>query len=244
MSKHGIRAFCLSLSAVSCSIALLAGGAQAANLSNGGTAGKFRVEGLTALSVNRTFTGQLEALTGSSTVHIAFLVPALNMTLLCASMDITEGRILSETEALLEAELLGCVVLILVEGKESESKTCQVNENAIEIAVKLLPKLHEGELYLLFEGDQSSEVGTVLIEGAKCTLPEEFVISGSAVALVKEGSVEQVTKLYTFSEPIQLLFQVGGVGDKLFVGGSEAFIDGNVTVSLTGSHILTPWSVI
>lgn len=172
-------------------------------------------------------------------------------------MDITEGKILTDSEALLKAKLLGCVVLVFVgeEEKEEESKVCSVAGKAIEITVKLLPKLHQSDggvvdLYLLFEGDAASEWGETEIEGELCPFAEaEIPIAGSAVAKVKEGSVEQITKLYTFAEDVQLLFQERKdgqfvAGDRLFVMGQEAYVEGNVTVSLTGSHILNNWSII
>ncbi len=245
-----------ALALVALGLLSLTGTALAENLGNGGVAGKFRVEGSFPLAVNRTFTGQLEQLTGKSTVHLVFLIPALSLDLLCTSMDIEEGKILTESEALLKAKLLGCTWVSLLGEKETELKSCAIKGKAITIAVKLLPKLHEDglgnvELYLLFEGDQAGgKVATVEVEGEECALGQAIPISGSAVALVKEGSVEQVTKLYTFSEEIQLLFQERTkegafvAGDKLTVANSEAFLDGNVTLSLTGTHVNKTWSVV
>jgi hypothetical protein len=253
MNKHGVRTLAISALAA-LSLLAFAATAQAANLKDGGVAGKFRVEALTALSIGRTFTGQLEQLTDKTTVHLVFLIPSANLDLLCTSMDIEEGKILSETEALLKAKLLGCAWINLIEGKETELTACQIAGKAITIAVKILPRLHDDglgnvELYLLFEGDSTNNIGTIKNEGEECALGPNAQIEGSAVALVKEGSVEQVTKLYSFSEAIQLLFQerVGGAfvaGDQLKVLNSEAFLDGNVTVSLTGSHVNKKWSVI
>lgn len=256
MHKHGSRVLGVVVFAA-LSLFVFSAPAQAENLGNGGVAGKFRVEGSFPLSVNRTFTGQLEALTGAPTiVHLVFLIPGLSLDLLCTSMDIEEGKILTESEALLKAKLLGCVWVSLLEGKETELKSCKIKGNAITIAVKLLPKLHEDglgnvELYLLFEGDQAaSKVGTIENEGEECALGAAIPIAGSAVALVKEGSVEQITKLYSFSEAVQLLFQERNkegafvAGDRLLVANSEAFLDGNVTLSLTGTHVNKTWSVV
>jgi hypothetical protein len=53
----------------------------AVNLKDGGTAGKFKVDTLFTLAPNRTFTGQLEQLTGKTTVHFVYLIPAANVAL-------------------------------------------------------------------------------------------------------------------------------------------------------------------
>ena len=61
--------------------------------------------------------------------------------------------------------------------------------------------------------------------------------------------MEQSTKLITFSEPIQRLFQERDAGDhfmagdQLLFGANEAFVDGNATLSLGGTHTNIPWSV-
>lgn len=83
MNKHRSTALGLALAVSLSVVAFAAMTAQGANLGNGGTAGKFRVEGSTALSVNRTFTGQLEALTNTMITHIAFTVPGVLKLLMC-----------------------------------------------------------------------------------------------------------------------------------------------------------------
>lgn len=256
MKRNGIKALGFSLVLVLGLMALAAVIAQAENLGNGGIAAKFRVEGSTALAVNTTFAGQLEALTGKTTVHMVLLIPERHLIILCVSADTEEGKILAEDEALLKVKFLGCTIILLAEGKEEELAGCKLKENALTLTTKILPKLHEVakgeiELYLLFEGDPAaSPLGKGEYEGKECATLPEAVITGSAVALVKEGNMEQLTKLFTFSEEIQLLFQERDkegkfvAGDRLLFGGFEAFLEGNATVTLTGSHINKKWSII
>jgi hypothetical protein len=254
--RHSIKVLGLALAGALGLMAMVAVIAQAENLGNGGVAGKFRVEGSTALAVNTTFAGQLEALTGKTTVHMVLWVPEQRLVILCVSADTEEGKILGEEEALVKVKFLGCEIKLLVEGKE-EPSGCKFKENALTLTTKILPKVHENqkegvaELYLLFEGDPAgAALGEGEYVGEGCGALPEAHITGSAVALIKEGSTEQLTKLFTFSETIQLLFQERNkenkfvAGDRLLFGGFDAYLEGNATLSLTGTHINKKWSVI
>jgi hypothetical protein len=255
MDKHRIRVLGCSILAALGLLALAAMIAQAKNLSDGGVAGKFRVDGSTALAVNATFAGQLEGLTPNEPVHMVLRVPDLFVLILCVSADTEEGKILAEDEALVKVKFLGCTVISLIEEEEKELSSCKLKENALVITTKILPKIHENdkseaELYLLFEGDPvNTALGKVEYAGKECAL-SEAILSGSAVALVKEGSTEQLTKLLTFSEDTQLLFQERNkegkfvAGDRLLFGNLEAYLSGSATVTLTGSHINKKWSLI
>jgi hypothetical protein len=225
-----------------------------AGLTDGGTIGRFVVEGQFTLSTGRTFTGQLEQLTGKATVHFVYAVPALNVALLCTSADVEEGKILSPFEALVKLKLLGCTVVQTNEkGEETEElKSCKPKNGTVIFWLYLLPRLHENELFILTDGDLQNEKGESIIGtleyGEECALGENVPITGSIVGQVKEGSVEQVTKLFEFSDLITFLFQQrsGGMyvaGDRLRFGANEAFPRGNLTLSLTGSHINKKWSV-
>ncbi len=261
-SKFGLRAFGLAIVAALGLMAFTAVAAQAENLGGGGVAGKFRVEGSTALSVSRTFTGAQE---GS---HGLLLVEGRNLTILCSTGKLLEGKVLTESEALVKVLFEGCTtwefnlsktIPCVVAEKEEEPAGSEkfVGKEMITATALILPKLHEvsagvSELYLLFEGDPATAAFTKFILGGKeCPLPKNTEVKGSVVALVTEGSTEQVQKLLTFSDPIQLLFQKRDAGtnkflegDRLLYGTFESFIDGSATAELTGSHVGKLWSVI
>jgi len=170
-------------------------------------------------------------------------------------MDVEEGKILSQFEALAKLRLLGCAVFQANEkGEETkELPACKPKDNEYIFSVIILPRLHESELFLLFEGDQQNAKGETIIGtiefGEECSLGESLLIRGEFVGRVNEGSVEQVTKLVEFSDLITSLFQErsGGIfvsGDRLRFGNTEEFPRGNLTLSLTGTqHIGKKWSV-
>jgi hypothetical protein len=271
MNKYGIRTLgILALAALS--LLLFVATAQAENLGTGGVAGKIKIEGLEALATGATFTGQIESLTGTSPVHMVLLIPGIKANILCAGSDVIEGKLISTNEGLLKFKYLGCVYRQRIgakeeeEGKEgAEIKTCTITDSegkagGIIVTTVFLPKLHEvspgvSELYVLFEGEPikgggTEALATVKTTGAECPLPASAAITGSVVGLVKNGNIEEVTKLVSFTDAIQLLFQIRNEknefvqGDRLLFGANEAILDGNVTASLTGIHVGITWSVI
>ncbi len=213
--------------------------ALAENLSNGGTAGNFKVEGSLALSVGVTFTGEQE---GAGKLK----VPGRNLTILCQKGDVQEGKVLKENEALGKVLFLECTANNLADTEPlpcTTHSTGQENGKILATAI-ILPKLHETELYLLFEPDGPAGTFFTTIEllGAECPLPIKNNISGSVVALVDNGN-EALTHLITFSEAIQKLFQVGEAGDHLKFGTFESYIEASANVTLNGTHVNKKWSV-
>jgi hypothetical protein len=212
-----------------------------------------------ALAAGAKFTGQLEALTAEPTVtHMVLLIPSIKALILCTSADVEEGKIINTNEGLIKVKFLGCQFRQQLGEKEGEEiKSCPINAGAgIVATAKFLPKLHEiaagvNELFLLFEGDPTTSAIATLKLGAECAFGASVDITGSVVALVKEGNVQQITKLITFSEAIQKLFQIRNEkgefveGDRLLFGTAEAFIDGNATASLIGlNHQNLNWSTV
>src|SRR5215475_3974929 len=98
MHRRGFMFTGLAGLAVLVGVVALAAVVQA-GLPDGGTIGKFIVEGQPSLSTGATFAGQLEQLTGKTTVHFVFAIPTSSVIYLCTSLDVEEGKILSQFEA-------------------------------------------------------------------------------------------------------------------------------------------------
>src|SRR4051812_25039892 len=98
MNKHRFKTPGLVLAVAIGAVALFAVVAVAANLGNGGVAGKILVGNppvatQEALATNAQFTGQLEALTTEPTVtHMVLLIPSIKALILCTSADVEEGK--------------------------------------------------------------------------------------------------------------------------------------------------------
>lgn len=273
MKKHGFRPLGPIL-AVAFALMVLAATAIAANLGNGGQAAKIKIEAQEGLATNATFTGQIERLVQpTGAVHMVLLV-GTNISILCGSTDVLEGKLISTNEGLLKFRYLGCVYRQQIglkeeeEGKEGkELAGCTVEESegkgkgGILVTTVFLPKKHEiaagvFELFVLFEGEPNKEGGkeplaTVYVGGTEeCVLKHGLVaITGSVVGL-QNGNLEEPTKLVSFNDAIQLLFQIRNAknefteGDRLLYGTTEAILDGNITTSLTGvNHTGVAWAI-
>jgi hypothetical protein len=211
--------------------------ACAANLSDGGKPGLYQILGSSSLVTGATFTGSSEG-------SVRLLVPGRHISLLCTSVDVLEGKFLSDTSALLKLLFLNCRVKVFGEGEEEEVMGCTVtNGREITMAFIALAKKHENESYVLFEPDGTESFGTISYEAEKgCILPLTGAVTGSVVAKATPGEV--VNQLLSFSKPIQELFQVGTGGDHMKYLGSDVYVDGSLSLSLTGPHLGCVFGVV
>ena len=204
MIKPRWRSLAVALSAALALLAFLAVSARAENLKDGGKAGKFKIEGSSALVVGATLAGIQE---GTS----QFLIDGKNAFTECATGT-------------------------------AEDKG--ISESAFEITFRL----HEGNLYILFEGSGAEGlIGTDEYESELCALGFKVKLKGSIVAKVDNGN-EAVKHLIEFSTPIKELFQVKNgttiEGDQVKFGNSEGLYTASWILELTGVHLGRNWSVV
>ena len=216
-AKHGLRALGLAVLAVMGMMAFTAAGAQAA-LPGESTAGEFLINlGIPLLA---TFTG---GLTGTA----SFLVEARNLKIECSSLDVPSGKFNSATDAQAELVLLGCLSFTHTGVHLSE---CQFKElETIRLLTLILPILHGGLVYLLFEPIPPSTVLGTPSYKVGCILPLNNPITGSITALLKE--LDAVNLPLLFSHAIQLL-----TGDEARFGGLPMHFNAQFNYSLTGAH--------
>ena len=244
MHKHRLRALGVSLMAALGLMAFVAVAAQAENLSDGGKAGKFLIEGSGTLVKGATFTG--------AQVGIGkLIIPKKNAYVECKKGKVTTGTGISETEVLAVVRFEECKTFELSTG--NALTFCPVlgepSKETIDATAIALPKLHESKLFILFE----PEVGKLFAEikfGAECGIGVKVKIGGTGVVAEVDNGLSQNIHTITFSEAIQRLFQKRNAkdefeaGDQLLYGAVEAFLVGSATVELAGTHINRPWSVV
>ncbi len=227
MLKSAFRSLGVAMVALGL-MAMFAVAAQAENLSDGGKVGRFLVLGSSALVAGTTFSGTL--------LHFIKLVGSKNAYILCTEGHIT-GKGISESEILFEILLLGCKAFN--DTTKAELTACPVEETKFTGIGKA--KLHEGKLYILFQ-NENEKVFEEDIFGPECGIGIKVKLTGSFVGEVDNGNAAN-DHLITFSEAIQKLFQVNGVGDKLLYGNAEAFIIGVAHLHPTGAHPNCTWAV-
>jgi hypothetical protein len=239
--KHLLRTLGLSLVAALGLMAFGAVGAQAA--------GEILVEGSAALATGRLFAKKQE---GESTL----LVPSLNIAFVCKKVT-GGGTILSGPLGtfLLEALFEECVVWSV--SKETKKlievlTSCQIlasgatkTKGHISIVGVGGVILHNiNETYLLLEGEKGEIVqplATVeFTKGIGCALSNPVKLTGAIVSKVVTGNLNTgaavVEPLVESSEFIQKL-----IGDKLFYGVNEAFLDGSWLWRQAGIHAGLKW---
>lgn len=238
MHKSIFRTFGMALMAALCLMAAFAVAAQAADLTDGGTLGNFTVLGLDTLVANTTITG-----TG---LHGILLIKGKNAYVLCASGHVVEAKGLNKEEVLARVRFLKCKAFnhttnaalgaCPVEGENALGEKETIDALAIGAA-----KLHEGKLFVVFQGHAGAEELFAEIKfGPECGIGVKVKVKGLVAAEVDNGNTA-VGHLLTFSESIQKL-----MGTKLFYGtiATEAFVNGVAHVELSGNHTGCGWAVV
>jgi hypothetical protein len=95
----------------------------------------------------------------------------------------------------------------------------------------ILPILHSGETFLLFEPLEGTSVLIVLpwTPEPGCP-PSSGTVMGSTTASI--GALDAIKQLVTLDEKVQLL-----TGDKLGFGTFPAYLQSHIELELTGAHI-------
>ncbi|HWL48864.1 MAG TPA: hypothetical protein VNT92_03235 [Acidimicrobiia bacterium] len=160
------------------------------------------------------------------------LVAARGLIMKCIELHLVPGsHINSSTDATATVEFLGC--LPFSHSTLSALPGCGTKElGTIKAAFLILPILHGGQLFVLFEPVAGQSTFTITVKpNLGCVLPLNSPIGGAISARV--ASLEAVTQLLLFDEAIQLL-----IGDVLKYGAlsNTAYIKGHVDVELAGPH--------
>lgn len=243
--KYGLKAFVLSAVVILGTMALAAGAqaqthtellfAHAEHNESGGilnpnplthmagsTLGQFLVNlGHVNLPVSIT-----AALEGTR----VFLIAERSIEVRCTGLTLSSGTINNLSNASGEVTFTGCKVFdhkTLQEVPGCLFKTLET----IKMKLVILPIIHGGEAFLIFEPPEASPFTTVSFKpGIGCTLPLNNPVAGSFSALVEE--LDAVTHTLLFSEAIQLL-----TGNLLSFGTSPAYYTAQIRLELSGSHL-------
>jgi hypothetical protein len=188
-----------------------------------------------------TFTG-----TFASTTRI--IVPARSAEASCTSGHVEEGKAYG-TVLHLTFKFLGCHAYniqdvahtypLLEGGKELP---CTIPNGTVEMKLRAVPVLHNGETFLLFEPlltgakeEKTIPVTLIEFEGESCPLPKDVLITGTFVGLPLQ--LNTASQLLSFTPTITLLFQEANLpGDKLLFGKNEVYLEAHATDLL----LLTP----
>lgn len=248
MRNHGLKVLGLALLSALGMMAFIAAGAQAqthtelltAHTNHNKAGGTLNPSPLASPATNTpgTFLVNLGAAL-LATVSVAqvgegvLLVAGRSLEIRCTTLTLNEGKINTSTDASGKATFTGCKSFdhkTLTELKECLLKTLET----IEAKALVLPILHGGENFLLFEPQGAEPFTTVSYKpGIGCTLPLNNPVTGAVVALVEE--LDAVVQTILFSEGIQLL-----TGDVLSFGASPSYITAKGTVQLSGPHLTEP----
>lgn len=187
-----------------------------------------------------------------------FIIPGRKVEISCGHSNITEGKayglVLHATflfsnclahainpmaghqYPLMESNALqNCVI----EGHNGQG------DGTIQIKVKAVPKLHNGETFLLFSSLTAETPLTVIkfLPNENCNLPPMAPLKGSFVGIINQLNV--AAQLLSFSTGITLLFQQDGLpGDKLQHGMVETYFTGHYVELLTtgpAGFVGVPW---
>lgn len=228
MHRSTLNRFGLALIVALALVGVLALAAQAVDLTDGGKEGSFSIE---------PTIGTFAATALDSTLLIA----SKNAYVLCETSESIEARGLSPTEILAKVRFSGCAAfndttkavlsVCPVEGENSLGEKGTIDASAIGKA-----KLHEGKLFVLFEGDGGAPFATIKF-GPECGIGVKVKVSGSVAAEVDDGEMKS-EHLLTFSEAIQKL-----LGTKVLYGAAESFISGLAHVKTSGTYAGYRWAV-
>ncbi|HWM55824.1 MAG TPA: hypothetical protein VNO20_10600 [Solirubrobacterales bacterium] len=219
-AKHGIKVLTLAVLAVIGVMAVGAVGAQG-QLPGGSTLGEFLVNLGTPIK---------NAATGVQLEIGYLLVEARDLKIECETLKVDFGAITNLTDGTTEVRFLGCVV----NNHEGNPITgCEFKElGTVKAAALVLPKVHNGERFLLFKPLEGvTNLAVVSFKGGQgCILPLNNPVTGSVVAKVTGNELNATTQPILFNETNQLLS-----GDVLKYGSlaNTAYLDGTGHVKLS-----------
>jgi hypothetical protein len=223
--KHGLRALALTMKIMLAVMTFTTGGAQAA-LPGDSTLGSFLVN-LGTPSFNNVTAKQLG--TGF------LLVQARDLKIECTSVDIDFGWIKTSTDAEVDVKFLGCVAK---NHAGSPLKDCLFKElETIKASALVLPILHGGERFVLFEPRIGTELANIKFKPeTTCTLSLSNPVFGAVAAKV-EGELEAVVQTLVFSEAIQLLsgdiLKYGALNNTAYLSGvADAELDSGAKLGI------------
>jgi hypothetical protein len=180
-----------------------------------------------------------------------FIVPTMSAEASCTSGHVEEGKAYG-TVLHLTFKFLGCHAYNIQNVAhtypllEAEKELpCTIPNGTIELKLRAVPKLHNGETFLLFEplavsGKEEKPALVTLVEfnGEFCPLPPDVGITGTFVGLPLQ--LNTASQLLSFTPAITLLFQEANLpGDKLLYGKNEVYFQAHATDLL----LLTPAAV-
>jgi hypothetical protein len=195
---------------------------------SGASAAEWRIEGK---KITET-----EVVSGAKHTEANFLVPSLNIGILCAKHTIKDGLILTSGEVHGTIELTSCKTITLSTGLEN--KACKPTEPVVATG-RAKPFLHNGLTYILVLPPNGSTIYTTVKFSELCALPEEDIVKGTAVGeclnlKLEKGAgfceEEAVTHLGQMAP--QALFP----SDQIFFGQHAVTYDGIAEVWLAGKN--------
>lgn len=172
----------------------------------------------------------LATLAGALEGTAVFLIAGRNLEIRCTGMFLNGTKIDTPIDALGEAVFIGCKKFDHTTLQELPQ--CLFKElETIRLKFLMLPILHGGEPFLLFEPQNVGEplANITLKAGIGCPLPLNNPLTGSFSALVEQ--LDAIGQTILFSLGIQLL-----IGDLLNFGGFPAYLTAKVRLELTGPH--------
>lgn len=216
-SKHRLEVLALaSTVAVLGMMVFSVGGAQATGLPALSTLGTYLVNLGPALLVS-VITRQL----GMASLSI----PGRLIEFKCQESATLLGKISTSTDAQIEIEYSKCLSIFF-----GAAHVCNLKNDSFILKALVLPILHSGEAFLLFEPLEGTPALIVLSwkPQAGCP-PSDHVISGSVTAAV--SALDATNPLIVLDKEIQQL-----TGDKLAFGGFPAYMQSHNELELVSEH--------
>jgi hypothetical protein len=173
------------------------------------------------ITVNTPFDGRLKE-------ELLLLVPNLNLIIHCAELQTEDGLLLPNNTAHISLILSQCVTL-------ANNKKIACTTTLLLTKLKILPFLHNGKVYLLYEPLVAGQPFWVIHHlGELCPLPELVNVTGSVVYECENGLLVpidcQVPKTNHLIKPANpALFPL----DELRYGAHPAFLHGEAELLLS-----------
>jgi hypothetical protein len=174
----------------------------------------------------------LAAITGMQIGSGKLLIEGRGIEIGCDTAHVSEGKITSSSDASAKVEFLGCKTYEF--GKLVQIENCILKGGTIAgggiIIVKflILPIVHNGQSFLLFEPSEGTTLTTFSYEANKgCSMPLNNPIAGAFSARFHEGVISTLL----LSKSVQLL-----TADKANYAVFPLYIDAEGRLELVGEH--------